>query len=96
MGVVRRRQQAAEHPRVVFQQCPGCDYDFVAGTGTRSCGWYDCPYLPEALKVNCPECNYNFATGEGVPWCGEPPGCQWAAEGRRHAETALRFQAQER
>jgi hypothetical protein len=51
MGM-RRRQRAAEKPRVVFQQCSGCDYDFVAGTGTRSCGWYDCPYLPEELKVN--------------------------------------------
>ena len=96
MRIMRRRQRAAERPRVVFQQCPGCAYDFVAGTGTRSCAWYDCPYLPEELKVNCPDCNYNFATGEGAPWCGEPPSCQWAAEGQRHAENALRFQAQQR
>ena len=33
MGIVGRRRRAAEAPRVVFQQCPGCDYDFVAGTG---------------------------------------------------------------
>jgi hypothetical protein len=92
MAIVRRRQRAAVEPRVVFQQCPGCAYDFVAGTGTRACGWYDCPYLPEELKVNCPECNYNFASGEGAPWCGEPPSCQWAAEGRRHAENARRLQ----
>jgi hypothetical protein len=96
MRIIGRRKRAAERPRVVFQQCPGCAYDFVAGTGTRSFAWYDCPYLPEELKVNCPDCNYNFATGEGAPWCGEPPSCQWAAEGRRHAENALRFQAQQR
>jgi hypothetical protein len=48
------------------------------------------------LKVNCPECNYSFATGEGEPWCGEPPGCRWAAEGRKHAERARRLQAQQR
>ena len=60
MRIIGRRQRAAERPRVVFQQCPGCAYDFVAGTGTRSCAWYDCPYLPEELKVNCPDCNYKL------------------------------------
>lgn len=33
-------------------------------------------------------CNDNFATGEGRPECGDPPGCEWAQEGFRHAETA--------
>ena len=56
---------------------------------------YDCPRLPEELKVNCPECNNNFATGDGMSWCGESPSCQWAAEGRRHAESARRLQAQQ-
>jgi hypothetical protein len=70
---------------------------FVAGTGSRSCGWYDCPYLPEELKANCSECNYNVATGEGCRGvCGEPPGCQRAAEGRQQAENARRLQAQQR
>jgi hypothetical protein len=76
-----------------YRQCPGCDYDLVTGTGQRSCGWYECPYVPEELKVTCPDCNYNFATGEGASWCGEPPSCRWAAEGYRNAENARRFQA---
>ena len=95
MGILRKRQ-APEAPRLVYRRCPGCDYDFVAGTGQKSCGWYECPYLPEELQVFCPECNYNFATGEGAPSCGEPPNSRWAAEGYRHAENARRFQAGQR
>jgi hypothetical protein len=38
MRILRRRQRAVVEPRLVFQQCPACDYDFVAGTGSRSCG----------------------------------------------------------
>lgn len=91
-----RRKNGSEEPQIAFRQCPGCDYDLVTGTGTRSCGWYDCPYLPEELKVFCPECNYNFATGEGTPGCTDPPDCDWAAEGRSHAENARRFLAQQR
>jgi hypothetical protein len=87
-----QRNERPEEPQIAFRQCPGCEYDFVEGTGARSCGWYDCPYLPEELKVLCPDCNYNFATGEGSPWCADPPDCGWAAEGRQHAENARRFQ----
>jgi hypothetical protein len=74
MGILRQRP-APEAPRLVYRRCPGCDYDFVTGTGQKSCGWYECPYLPEELQVFCPECNHNFATGEGAPSCGEPPSC---------------------
>lgn len=66
-----RRQEASKQPRFAYRQCPGCAYDFLTGEGTKSCGWYDCPYLPEELKVFCPACNYNFATGEGVACCGD-------------------------
>ena len=90
-----RRQEASKQPRFAYRQCPGCDYDFVTGEGTKSCGWYDCPYLPEELKVFCPACNYNFATGEGVTWCGDPPSCRWAMEGYQNAENARRFQAEQ-
>lgn len=78
-----RRVQTKMLP--MFRQCPGCSYDFVTGEGTRSCGWYDCPYLPEEFKVFCPACNYNFATGEGAPRCGDKPVCEWAKEGYAHA-----------
>jgi hypothetical protein len=91
MGIFRKRQ-APQAPRPTFQPCPGCGYDFVTGTGTRSCEWGECPYLPEELKVFCPDCNYNFATGEGTPWCGERPCCDWAVEGYQHAQNLRRFQ----
>lgn len=69
-----------------FRQCPGCGYDFATGEGVRGCNYFDCPYLPEALKVFCPACNYNFLTGEGNPECQDLEGCEYAAEGRKRAE----------
>jgi len=95
MRLLHPRQAPKARP-LVFRRCPGCDYDFATDTGSKACGWYACPYLPEELKVTCPECNYNFATGEGTPWCGEPPSCRWAAEGYQHAENARRFQSEQR
>jgi hypothetical protein len=89
MGWLKR--SAVRERTFAFQQCPGCSYDFVTGEGARSCGWFECPYLPDDLKVFCPECNYDFATCEGTPGCGETPSCEWAAEGIAHAENAHRF-----
>lgn len=81
-----RRAKAGSVPESpAFRQCPGCHYDFVTGEGDRSCNWFDCPYLPDDLKVFCPGCNYNFVTGEGDPHCSDPPSCDWAQEGFRHA-----------
>lgn len=74
-----------------YRQCPGCSYNFETGAGRRSCNWVDCPYLPEELKVFCPRCNFNFATGEGVAECGDPPSCDWAAQGRQHVANVVRF-----
>jgi len=74
----------------VFRQCPGCGYDVLTGEGTKSCGWYDCPYLPEDFKVFCPACNYNFATGEGQPHCESLKTCEWAEEGFRRAKIVKR------
>lgn len=69
-------------PRKVrdFHACPDCDYDLVTGEGTRSCHYYECPYLPELLDVRCPTCLYNFASGEGSPACGDDPDCEFARE----------------
>lgn len=94
MGWLRKRAEVeAREPKkaFAFQPCPGCNYDFVTGEGRRYCSWYDCPYLPEGLKVFCPECNYNFATHEGNPHCGDPPTCEWAVHGYRNAGAARRF-----
>ncbi|MGZ4103633.1 MAG: hypothetical protein ACXVQY_01620 [Actinomycetota bacterium] len=86
------RKHPASEKDPVFRQCPGCSYDFITGEGSRSCGWYDCPYLPEELKVVCPACNYNFATREGNPHCGtDPPTCEWAIEGYKHVRAAHRL-----
>ena len=89
MGWFKRGTSDAPRPAMpAFRQCPGCSYDFITGEGFRSCAWGDCPYLPEELKVMCPACNFNFATGEGNPHCGDPPTCQWAAEGYANAARA--------
>ncbi|MBI4728808.1 MAG: hypothetical protein HY775_04815 [Acidobacteria bacterium] len=88
MGWFRRRAKVKKEAEFAFQQCPGCGYDFVTGEGGRRCGWYECPYLPEELKVLCPECNYNFATAEGRPRCSDPPTCDWAVEGYAHVQAA--------
>jgi hypothetical protein len=90
-----RRREARDRAKEgtwAFRQCPGCNYDFITGEGRRSCNWYECPYLPEDLKVFCPECNYNFATLEGNARCGtDPPTCDWAIAGYRHARNAEKF-----
>jgi hypothetical protein len=86
VGLFRHTAEGERRP--AFVQCPGCSYDFVTGEGLRNCGWYECPYLPEELKVFCPRCNFNFATGEGDPWCSERPSCEFAKEGYAHARLA--------
>lgn len=78
-----RRTQRHSQPRPlpVARICPGCNWDFLTGEGTKACGWFDCPYLSEELKVFCPACNYNFYTGNGAPGCGDPPECEWSVDG---------------
>lgn len=75
----------AKHGLPAFRQCPGCSYDFLTGEGSRSCGWFDCPYLPEDFKVLCPACNFNYATREGDHRCDDLATCEWAIEGFKHA-----------
>ncbi|HEX9774753.1 MAG TPA: hypothetical protein VGB83_04135 [Actinomycetota bacterium] len=77
----------------VFTQCPGCSFNLITGEGTRGCAWFDCAYLPEEYKVFCPECNYNFLTREGDPHCSDPPTCEWAREGFKHAGNVRRATA---
>jgi hypothetical protein len=47
MGIFRQRP-APGPPPLVYRRCPSCDYDLVTGLGSKSCGWYDCPYLPKS------------------------------------------------
>ena len=61
-----------------FQQCEACTYDFATGEGEKSCHYYECPYLPEALDVTCPTCLFNFYAQDGNPACGDPPDCEFA------------------
>lgn len=83
---LKKRSREAAPP--AFVQCPTCTYDFITGEGTRNCHYGECPYLPEAYKVNCPVCNYNFATHEGQPACSDPPTCEFAKDGAKHASAA--------
>jgi rubredoxin len=76
----RRPRHATEAQAVTFRQCPQCTYDFATGEGERSCHYYECPYLPEALDVRCPTCLYNFSVEDGNPDCGDPPDCEFARE----------------
>lgn len=68
-------------PKVAaFEPCEACSYDLLTDTGVRSCHYYECPYLPEALDVWCPTCRYDFATEDGNPACGETPCCRFARQ----------------
>lgn len=50
-------------------QCPGCTPSVVISEGARPCSHYDCPGLPEELKVTCDKCMYDFAADDGQPDC---------------------------
>ena len=65
-------------PVLDFQQCEACSYDFATGEGEKSCHYYECPYLPEALDVTCPTCLFNFYSQDGNPACSDPPDCEFA------------------
>jgi hypothetical protein len=72
------RRTEGDGAAVRFVQCEHCSYDFLTDTGDRSCHYYECPYLPEAIDVWCPTCHYNFATRDGNPECGDNPKCDFA------------------
>lgn len=78
MALRRRRRAAPDPGPPSFQQCESCDYDFATGEGERSCAYFECPYLPDELKVTCPDCMFNFAANDGNPDCGDPPDCDFA------------------
>lgn len=71
-----------------FRQCPGCSYDWAEGTGHRSCSYYDCPYLPSALRVTCDFCGYNFFISDGQIKCDHDT-CEHATQLRANVATYL-------
>ena len=55
--------------RTFRPRCPGCTPATVTGADARPCSFYDCPGLPEGLKVTCDTCMYDFVAGDGQIKC---------------------------
>lgn len=49
--------------------CPGCTPDNITAEGARPCSFYDCPGLPDELRVTCDECMFDFAADDGQITC---------------------------
>ncbi len=50
-------------------RCPGCTPLSVTAPGARPCSFYDCPGLPDELRVTCDFCMYDFAAEDGQVKC---------------------------
>lgn len=66
--------------------CPGCTPATVTRPDARPCSFYDCPGLPEELRVVCDICIYNFAAGDGQMKCDHRT-CETAIRLRRNVTT---------
>ena len=55
--------------RAFRPRCPGCTPRALSAPGQRPCSFYDCPGLPDALRVTCDSCMYDFAKGDGQVKC---------------------------
>ncbi len=55
--------------RVFRPKCPGCTPLKVTQPGARPCSFYNCPGLPDELRVVCDICVYDFATEDGQVRC---------------------------
>lgn len=76
-------------PRAVLEyrpQCPGCSPATVTHEGARPCSFYDCPGLPDELKVTCNTCMFDFAINDGQPSCDHTT-CDTALRLRRNVPT---------
>jgi hypothetical protein len=78
--MVTRTKRRQLEQALRFEPCPQCTLDLATGEGQRSCHYYTCPYLPDALDVSCPTCLFNFMTRDTVPGCGDPPTCAFALD----------------
>lgn len=59
-------------PAVVSEfrpNCPGCTPAKATDEDTQPCSFYDCPGLPEQLRVTCNTCMYDFAAASGQLKC---------------------------
>lgn len=70
-----------------FVRCLGCTWNPFTDEGTRGCGWFECPRLPQNLEVHCPYCFFNYVTWLGNPAC-DPATCPHGAEPLKAAERA--------
>lgn len=70
--------------------CPGCTPMTVTGPDARPCSFYDCPGLPEELKVTCDLCMFDFAAGSGQVRCNHAT-CETALRLRGNVPTYRRW-----
>ncbi|MFQ5558519.1 MAG: hypothetical protein ACE5GB_13565 [Acidimicrobiales bacterium] len=80
-------------PRAVREfrpRCPGCTPGSVSAEGARPCSFYDCPGLPEGLRVTCDTCMYDFAAGDGRVSCDHDT-CETALRLKGNVETYRRW-----
>lgn len=49
--------------------CPGCFPESLTVEGARPCSFYDCPGLPDELRVTCDDCMFDFAADDGQVTC---------------------------
>lgn len=49
--------------------CPGCSPQKLALEAALPCSAFDCPGLPDELKVTCDTCMYDFAHQDGQIKC---------------------------
>ena len=67
-------------------KCPGCTPMTVTEPGARPCSFYDCPGLPEELRVTCDLCMFDFVSGSGQVKCNHAT-CETALRLRENVHT---------
>lgn len=67
-------------------QCPGCTRQLATADEARPCSFYECPGLPEELKVTCDLCLFDFAAQDGQVKCDQDT-CETALKLRKNVET---------
>lgn len=79
----------ADLPKAVHEfrpKCPGCTPERAMAPGGKPCSFYDCPGLPEELRVTCDSCMFDFAAAEGQIKCDHST-CEIALRLKKNVET---------